>query len=71
MERKSMRLRRPEAAIEFAGIVFRQRRKMLRRSLADAVADPLAVLAAAGIDPTARPEDLPPAAFRRLAEVMQ
>ena len=60
-----------EAAIELAGAVFRQRRKMLRRSLVDAVSDPLAVLAAAEIDPTARPEDLPPAAFLRLAEVVK
>jgi len=59
-----------ERAIDLAGVVFRQRRKMLRRSLATALDDPRAVLAAAGVDPTARPEDLPPAAFVRLAETI-
>ncbi len=59
-----------EVAIEIAGAVFRQRRKMLRRSLASVVENPAAVLAAAGIDETARPEDLPPQAFVRLAEVL-
>ncbi len=57
-----------EGAIELAGAVFRQRRKMLRRSLASVVAEPGPVLAAAGIDDTARPEDLVPEAFVRLAE---
>lgn len=59
-----------EAAIELAAAVFQQRRKMLRRSLAGVVADPIGALAVAGIDPTARPEDLPPEAFLQLAEVM-
>jgi 16S rRNA (adenine1518-N6/adenine1519-N6)-dimethyltransferase len=56
-----------DSAIEIARVVFRQRRKMLRRSLVEMVDDPGAVLAAAGIDETARPEDLPPDAFVRLA----
>ena len=52
---------------------FGQRRKMLRQSL-KSVAGPLGINAAefaesAGIDPTARPEDLPPAAFQRLAAI--
>ena len=59
-----------ERAIEIAGTVFQQRRKMLRRSLSAVVADPTAVLAAAGLDPTARPEDLAPESFVRLAEAI-
>jgi len=59
-----------EAAIDLAGIVFGQRRKMLRRSLADVCDDAVATLQEAGIDATARPEDLEPGAFLRLAEVM-
>lgn len=52
---------------------FGQRRKMLRQSL-KSVAGPLGMSAAefaesAGIDPTSRPEDLPPEAFQRLATV--
>ncbi len=60
-----------DSAIEIAGVVFRQRRKMLRKSLSSVVADAAAILTAAGIDATARPEDLPPSAFVRLAEAMQ
>lgn len=61
---------RSESAIELAGAVFRQRRKMMRRSLSTVVDDAAKVLAAAGIDETSRPEDLPPEAFVRLAEVI-
>ena len=59
-----------ETAIELAGVAFRQRRKMLRRSLTDACDDAEGVLQEAGIDATARPEDLEPGDFLRLAEVM-
>ncbi|MDJ0664334.1 MAG: 16S rRNA (adenine(1518)-N(6)/adenine(1519)-N(6))-dimethyltransferase RsmA [Acidimicrobiia bacterium] len=59
-----------ERAIEIAGTAFQQRRKMLRRSLSAVVDDPTAVLAGVGIDPTARPEDLPPEAFLILAEAI-
>ncbi|MCP3993868.1 MAG: 16S rRNA (adenine(1518)-N(6)/adenine(1519)-N(6))-dimethyltransferase RsmA [bacterium] len=59
-----------ERAIELAGAVFRQRRKMMRRSLSTVAEDAPALLAAAGIEETSRPEDLEPAAFLRLAEVM-
>ena len=52
---------------------FGQRRKMLRQSL-KSVAGSMGMNAAeftesAGIDPTARPEDLPPQAFQRLATI--
>jgi 16S rRNA (adenine1518-N6/adenine1519-N6)-dimethyltransferase len=56
-----------ERAIELAGVAFRQRRKMLRRSLAEEFDHPSEVLAASGIDPTARAEDLAPADYLRLA----
>lgn len=59
-----------ERAIEIAATAFQQRRKMLRRSLASLVENPAEALAVAGIDETARPEDLPAAMFVRLAEVM-
>lgn len=56
-----------ERAIELAAGAFQQRRKMLRRSLATILPDPAAVLTAAGIDPTARAEELSPADYLRLA----
>jgi len=56
-------------AIALAAAGFGQRRKMLRRSLAGVVADAAGALEAAGIDPTARAEDLGVDAFVRLAEV--
>lgn len=40
--------------------VFSRRRKTLARSLRDWVANPLPALAAAGVAPAARPEELPP-----------
>ena len=46
---------------------FGQRRKMLRQSLKLLGADPLPLLAAAGIEPTARAEDIPVAGFAALA----
>ena len=57
-----------DAAIELAGAAFRQRRKMLRRSLQHVLEDSVATLAAAAISETARPEELSPADFVRLAE---
>ena len=59
-----------ERAIELAASAFQQRRKMLRRSLAEAGEDPGAALRAAGIDETARPEDLPAVDFVRLAGML-
>ena len=46
---------------------FGQRRKMLRASLRSLGPDPLALLAAAGIDPTARAEEIPVEGFVALA----
>lgn len=47
---------------------FGQRRKMLRASLAALVADPVALLRAAGIDPTRRPETLSLSELAALAD---
>ena len=46
---------------------FGQRRKMLRQSLKSLGIDPLALLATAGIEPTARAEEIPVAGFVALA----
>ncbi|MEX1279784.1 MAG: 16S rRNA (adenine(1518)-N(6)/adenine(1519)-N(6))-dimethyltransferase RsmA [Acidimicrobiia bacterium] len=59
---------RAERAIELAAAAFGQRRKMLRSSLAGVLADPVAALEAAGIDPTERPERLPPTAWLELVD---
>jgi 16S rRNA (adenine1518-N6/adenine1519-N6)-dimethyltransferase len=48
---------------------FGQRRKMLRQSLKSLGRDPLPLLAAAEIEPTARAEDIPVEGFVRLARV--
>jgi 16S rRNA (adenine1518-N6/adenine1519-N6)-dimethyltransferase len=48
---------------------FGQRRKMLRQSLKTLVPDPMPLLAAAGLDPTARAQDIPIAGFVALARV--
>ncbi len=49
---------------------FGQRRKMLRQSLKSLRADPAALLQAAGLDPTARAEDIPVAGFVKLARAL-
>jgi 16S rRNA (adenine1518-N6/adenine1519-N6)-dimethyltransferase len=46
---------------------FGQRRKMLRQSLKTLATDPLPLLELAGIEPTARAEEIPPAGFVALA----
>jgi 16S rRNA (adenine1518-N6/adenine1519-N6)-dimethyltransferase len=56
-----------ERAVEIAAAGFRQRRKMLRRSLIGVLDDPVAALERAGVDPTARAEDLAPSDYLRLA----
>jgi 16S rRNA (adenine1518-N6/adenine1519-N6)-dimethyltransferase len=50
---------------------FGQRRKMLRQSLRTLGTDPLPLLAAAGIEPTARAEDIPVAGFVALARALE
>lgn len=59
----------PEAgrAVEIARAGFGQRRKMLRRSLASVAVDPVALLDAAGIEPTRRAEELSPDEYLMLA----
>ncbi|MDH3540765.1 MAG: 16S rRNA (adenine(1518)-N(6)/adenine(1519)-N(6))-dimethyltransferase RsmA [Acidimicrobiia bacterium] len=59
-----------ETAARLAAAAFGQRRKMLRRSLVGVVPAPQPVLAAAGIDPRSRPEDLEVEQFLALAEVV-
>ncbi len=54
--------------IEIAASAFNQRRKMLRKSLAGILSDPVAIAERAGLESTARPEDLDPTDFIRLAE---
>ena len=56
-----------ERAIELASVAFGQRRKMLRRSLSTILGDPASTLTEAGIDPTARPEQLAPLEFVAIA----
>ena len=59
-----------EDAVSIAAVAFQQRRKMLRKSLESVIDDPATTLLAAGIDPTARAEDLQPLDFVTLAGVM-
>jgi 16S rRNA (adenine1518-N6/adenine1519-N6)-dimethyltransferase len=62
----------PELRVALAAVTqaaFGQRRKMLRSSLRALGGDPLPLLAAAGIEPTRRAEELDVATFRRLAEL--
>ncbi len=49
---------------------FGQRRKMLRQSLRSLGTDPLALLDAAGLDPTTRAEDIPVSGFVALAQAL-
>ena len=50
-----------------AEAAFGQRRKMLRQSLKSLGSDPMALLEAASIEPTARAEDVPVEGFVALA----
>ncbi len=50
---------------------FGQRRKMLRQSLRTLTADPLPLLASAGIEPTARAEEIPVEGFVALARAFE
>jgi len=56
-----------DRAVALAAAAFGGRRKMLRRALAGVLADPDAALRRAGIDPTARAEELAPEAYLALA----
>ena len=67
LERKSEVPALAVEAIELAAAGFSQRRKMLRSSLKDALADPIATLEAAGIDPTLRAESLTAAQWLAMA----
>lgn len=51
--------------------LFSQRRKMLRSSLRGLVSDPIALLNACSVNPTARPETLPIEIFCRLAKAIE
>lgn len=57
-------------AVRLAATAFGHRRKMVRSSLRAALADPEVTLHRAGIDPTARPEDLAPERFLELAHAV-
>jgi 16S rRNA (adenine1518-N6/adenine1519-N6)-dimethyltransferase len=60
----------PIAALErVTAAAFGQRRKMLRSSLKSLMENPEALLAAAGIDPQLRAEQLPAASFAKLASL--
>ena len=64
-------LRCARASLErVTAAAFGQRRKMLRASLRSLGIDPLPVLAASGIDPTLRAEDVPVAGFVALANAL-
>jgi 16S rRNA (adenine1518-N6/adenine1519-N6)-dimethyltransferase len=60
----------PEALQRVTEAAFGQRRKMLRQSLKSLGRDPLALLDAAEIDPTARAEDISVEGFVRLARII-
>jgi 16S rRNA (adenine1518-N6/adenine1519-N6)-dimethyltransferase len=57
----------PRALQRMTQAAFGQRRKMLRQSLKSLGVDPLMLLSAAGIEPTARAEEIPVAGFVALA----
>ena len=54
-------------AIVLATAAFSQRRKMVRGSMSSVLADPAGTIAAAGLDPTLRAEDLSPADYVAIA----
>jgi 16S rRNA (adenine1518-N6/adenine1519-N6)-dimethyltransferase len=61
---------RPEELERVTAAAFGQRRKMLRQSLKALAPDPLPLLAVAGIDPTARAEELSVEQFAALASAV-
>ena len=58
------------ALSQIAQAAFGQRRKMLRQSLKGLGKDPLALLDAAGLEPTRRAEEIDVAGFVRLAQAL-
>jgi 16S rRNA (adenine1518-N6/adenine1519-N6)-dimethyltransferase len=58
-----------EALQKVTAAAFGQRRKMLRQSLRSLGVDPIALLAEASIEPTARAEEIPVEGFVRLANI--
>jgi 16S rRNA (adenine1518-N6/adenine1519-N6)-dimethyltransferase len=60
-----------DALQRVAEAAFGQRRKMLRQSLKSLGVDSLALLTAAGLDPTARAEDIPVTGFVALARAFR
>ncbi len=67
------RVAAPEADVAeaLAAVAFNQRRKMLRRSLVEALESPEQTLLDAGIAPSARPEELGPGAWIDLARCVE
>jgi 16S rRNA (adenine1518-N6/adenine1519-N6)-dimethyltransferase len=59
------------ALVRVTQAAFGQRRKMLRQSLKALGGDPLRLLAAAGLDPTARAEDIPVDGYVALARAVE
>jgi 16S rRNA (adenine1518-N6/adenine1519-N6)-dimethyltransferase len=57
-----------DALERVAAAAFGQRRKMLRSALRALTPDTEALLAAAGLEPTARAEEIDQTGFRRLAD---
>lgn len=60
-----------DLALSLAASAFRERRKMLRRSLRFDLVEPERMLTEAEISPRCRPESLAPQAFLRLARVVR
>ena len=56
-----------QALVRVSEAAFGQRRKMLRHSLRQLTTDPISLLARAGLDPTARAEEVPVEGFVALA----
>jgi 16S rRNA (adenine1518-N6/adenine1519-N6)-dimethyltransferase len=60
----------PDGLAKLTAAAFGQRRKMLRASLKQICSDPIAILAEAGIDETARAEVLSIEEFCKLARLL-
>ncbi|MCW2309164.1 16S rRNA (adenine(1518)-N(6)/adenine(1519)-N(6))-dimethyltransferase RsmA [Rhodobium gokarnense] len=61
----------PKLLERVTAAAFGQRRKMLRSSLKSLAADAAGLIAAAGLDPTARAEEIPVAGFIALARALE